>query len=44
MTTVLGITLAWSGPEPDPARTLPEKLYDFSDLFDKEKAKGLPLY
>ena len=42
MTTMLEATRARPGSEPEPARTLPEELRDFSDLFDKEKANGLP--
>jgi hypothetical protein len=44
MTTILGATISQPEDEPDPKVALPEELRDFADLFDKEKANGLPPY
>jgi hypothetical protein len=42
MTSVLEETRPRSGSGPEPDVSLPEELRDFADLFDKEKASGLP--
>jgi hypothetical protein len=42
MTTVLEATRTGIGPGTGPEGTLPIELRDFADLFDKEKAGGLP--
>lgn len=42
MTSVLEESRLRSNPGPEPGTALPEELRDFADLFDKEKANGLP--
>jgi hypothetical protein len=44
MITVFEATRTGIGPDTGPEGTLLMELHDFTDLFDKEKASGLPPY
>ncbi|SPQ25249.1 0e75fe52-b737-4f46-892e-e2affb330725 [Thermothielavioides terrestris] len=44
MTTILGAAVSQPDTDPDPKVALPKELRNFADLFDKEKANGLPPY